>query len=268
MGGNHLCSSRYSLLHSDPGLSIAALQQRPPASPPFLTSPKRRSPPPFSPEAGTNGRPQAHQLPYISELQTNIKPPLPKPRLRKTSRGDDIDPTLSPPAAQPHPAEPKVRRDGSPAPPVVRRRLKSKGASPTSQVTNSSRCKADSGEDSSSPLTSQDELLTSSPVRHPAPRTRAREGMATSTQVKPLHQKSSAGGLDTGAPPTPSKRPNKTASESEPKASPVPAPLHHQGSRPRKKGGGIRMPLWKAPPPPTWTPPATPIPKDPTKKEK
>ena len=245
------------------------LQQRPPASPPYLTSPKRRSPPPpFFPEQETNGRPQVH-LPYMSELHTNIKAPMPKPRPRKSSRGDDIDPTLSGSASPPHAAELEVGRDGNPAPPVVRRRLRSKGALPNSQVT-SNRYRTESG-DSSSPLTSQDELLTSSPVHIPTPRSRSREGVAVSMQVQPLHQKSGAGGMNTKAPPIPRKRPNKTVSESgcvQPKPSPAATPLHYQGTRPRKKGGGIRMPLWKAPPPPIWTPPATPTPKDPTKKEK
>lgn len=183
---------------------------------------------------------------------------MPKPRTRKPSRGDDIDPAFSSSTSQVRPAESEESVEAtlsSPVRPVVRRRVGSKGASPSLQVTSRS-----------STSNSQDELLTSSPVRMPAPRARDAAGeKSASMQVQPLHQKSRAD------PPIPRKRHNKTSSESEvqPKASPATAPTYQQVSlRTRKKGGGIRMPLWKAPPPPTWTPPATPTPNDPTRKEK
>lgn len=240
----------HSLNHKEPDTSVASLRL-----PPLLTSPKRMSPPlpSSSPDQETNGK-LPRCLPYVSELQSNMKAPMPKPRVRKPSKED----TSSSYSSQAHPAEPERSVEASlvsPTRPMVRRRLGSKGASPNPHSTN----RTDGG--SQYP---QDELLTSSPVCVP-PRT-PREadpagGKSSSMQVQAPVLK---------APPTPRRRPNKTVSESDLVQTSIASTSHHQLSlvRTRRKGGGIRVPLWKAPPPPIWTPPETPTSKDPNRKEK
>lgn len=146
-----------------------------------------------------------------------------------------------------------------PVRPVPRARLGSRGANQTDQT-------AVSG------LKRSNEALTPSP---PAPRSRLSKGQDTQIQVRDREGEGAGGkevGFNKNPSPVPRKRVNKDLNpgnhqlptadgrekegrggEGERKGTTPPK----QSLKTRRKGGGIRVPLWTAPPPPLLSPSST-----------
>ena len=226
------------------------------------STPDLKSPPPL--------RPNPSSSPNLQSSVTRTKAPLPKPRQRKPSQGDDSDPVVSPthltgsvesdPRSPPPPVTPRTNREPFPSAHAI----------------------------GSGGAEGQGDMLTSVPVQA-APRNRVviSEKVA-SLQIQPngLYQQQREREVrenhqqpqppTSKAPPVPRKRTSKTTppatAEVEPKAAPPTATPTTTGSQQmslrKRKGGGIRVPLWQAPPPPSWTPPPTPAGTEPSKKEK
>ena len=165
-----------------------------------ISSPDFTKPPPPRPYPSTSPELQGSST-------THSKAPLPKPRQRKPSRSDNIEPTLSPT----RPAKSTESSPSPPAPPVMPRAAKDPSTSGGS--TSGGR----------------GEMLASMPV-HPAPRNRVviSEKVA-SLQIQPngLYQREREPREHLKGPPVPRKRTNKSSQEPIP-AQPPPGPIHSE----------------------------------------
>ena len=226
-----------SLLQSEPGVQNNS--QQTPISPLSSTSTTKTSPPPPLPPLlllSSSPNKSSH-LSHSQEPQAT-KAPLPKPRLRKPSRGEEAAAT---------------DESGSLPVPIARKRLGSRGQGEAGTSSEEIAISSSSSSSSSSAV---------APPLLPRPKARmlVNSNKSSSPSV-PAQQKVSDGGKV--AMPTPRKRVNKKTeaaveanySRVQPKPTPTSATPTVNPYRSRKKGGGIRMPLWKAPPPPSWTPP-------------
>ena len=234
-----------------------------------------------------------HKVSRSDDMDLSTGQDVPKSYLRKISKSDDIDLSLEESVTYPKPRPRKGSRSGkidpptqqnlmSPMIPVVRKRSGSKGtplkddppspaprhrdevvtaaprhrdevvtAAPRHRdevVTASPRHRGFSPQHSGA-------VPTSAPVRIPAPRAKG-DSTSASTQHHKLGTE-----VKLKAPPIPRKRGSKDVLDSPVKSPATPTNQYLQ-QRVRKKGGSIRIPLWKPPPPPSWTPPTSPTHKD------
>ena len=228
---------------------------------PDLTKTSLPHPTPLSPDLA---KPLARG-PYLSsspEHSTHAKAPLPKPRQRKPSRSDDIEPNISPTLAK--------NMETSPFPP----------APPVTPRTGKDRAYLSSSPSHSSSAVGHGEMLASMPAPAALRNRVIISEKVASLQIQPngyhqrerereqrereREQREQAVASTTGgkAPPVPRKRTNKSLQESSPAhlipEVTTPIPIPNKMSTRKRKGGGIRIALWQAPPPPSWTPPATP----------
>ena len=206
------------------------------------------------------------------------KPPLPKPRQKKSSymrENSDVIMTSSHP-----PLSNGMERGEDEVPshtrPIPRTRLTSKGLPATGQIVinrQENREEIVNGVTSSSPFvpiprarvnSKGRSALSSSPKRNTSGMD-LKESLEKKIALESLEKKATL-----ASPPVPVKRTFSREVSLETGSSDVPlAPValarDNKKKVPlmpprvmRKKGGGIRKPLWKAPPPPPWTPPSTP----------